>query len=547
MARLQAPSAQETLPPAERDLGFQFSELPYGELEVSSVVDGMLNRVPRDEVPQGSGRVILNGRVRDDWTGRRPGTVIFGPTKPNSNPVLAVITFVGENGTVYFCRLTATSFHVLGANQSIWLAFDIEDEDGAATTFGGAIARFSFAQFFDNLFISDDAQNRLWFVDFVQSKVKRIKGAPRGRYITMFGERIIAANLRRFVGGVRPGSVQWPVNADPFDWEGLGSGNEDLAAQNIGDEITGLFGLERELIILRRRSIWHGTRQPFAAAPFRFLSVIDNIGCDLPHSAVRVPTGLIFADQRTRDVYFYQPGARPQPLGAAVNRDLFDDIGRLDFAQGSYDPFEKEYHLGIATSDGANISRVWVYSLEKEAWTLDIEPEITALGIVSLPGVSPIIDELIGTIDAQFPEPTGAIDDYREAGGLRPALLKGTASGDVILHTPLAGEDYDNCQYRFVFRSPNVGSPLRRRTVKDLSLRIEASLAGDYALGILKTEDPPNYAVVKEGEVPTGRSNLRLPKKSVTGDDLFWELQTNAPGFRLFSWWIRILEKGQQR
>src|SRR5690606_3317636 len=136
----------------------------------------------------------------------------------------------------------------------------------------------------------------------------------RARFITNFGERIVAGYVGLKEGGWRPSGIAWPVNGNPRDWSGLGSGFEDLANQDIGDNISGLFGFEDQMVVLRRKSIVHATRLAFATAPFKFRTIISGVGCDLPYSGAKIPNAIIFADQRTRGVFLYQPGARPQEI-----------------------------------------------------------------------------------------------------------------------------------------------------------------------------------------------------------------------------------------
>jgi hypothetical protein len=439
---------------------------------------------------------------------------------------------------VWIIRVTGTRFHGQQATGS-WHEFTLLDEDGDPATFPGQEIRISFAQYFENLYMADGV-NRIWKVDFNSQTVQKIKGAARPKYITTFAERIVAANVAEFVGGIRPSLVVWPVNADPTDWEGLSSGREDLAANDVGDVISGIFGIKDTMVIVRRRSIVHVTRLPFAQSPFSFRTFIDEIGSDLPYSIARVPGGLIWADQRTREVYLYQPGGAPRPLGAAVNRDLYDDLQNLVKCQGAYDPFEREYHLGINRSDGDGwITKTWVFSLEKNAWQFDDSPEVSCLGVVSFPGTSVAIDDLIGTIDAQ----TGTIDEYGSEGKFIPALLKGTATGEVVEQTYDADDDYDASVFEFEFQSPNMGSISNRRTLKDVEVTADVPTTGSVSIENSNDETASwRNTIIRTISGTAGRSRIRLPRRQITGADLYWRLRATAPGIRLRAWWVRMLE-----
>ena len=546
MARFHAAPTAITQPPGHELEGNSFEALPFGEVEISDVVNGMVNRLPRSQVPQGSAYELKNARIRDDWTGRRPGTGIFGPPGPNSSIVLKMITFVFESGDFVLCRITTTSFHILDATLSTWIPFEILDEDGEPTTFIGQRVGVSFTQYFDKLYLADGI-HKIWEVDFDDQTVQQIEEAPIAKYITTYGNRIIAGNVGFEEGGLRPASLAWSANATPRDWTSVSAGREDLSESNIGDEITGVFATENDLVIIRRTSIWHGSRQPFAGAPFRFTPVIANMGSDLPYSITRVPGGLIYADQRTRDVYFYTPGAAPQGLAKHLNRTIFEDLRDVKFCAGAFDPFEKEYHLGLVTDDTGFIDKVWVYALEYGAWGYDDGPEVSTIGVVSIPGEAIAIQDLIGIIDVQDPPPTGAIDDYGQEGGFFPTLVKGTAEGRVIVQRYAFSTDWNDVNFQFEFQSPNMGSVSKRRTIKDLSLSVDSGM-GSYTLEHSVDRGEWRNSLTTTIPIPVqGRPLLRLPKTQITGNDLYWRLLSTAPGLRIYSWWVRLLEKGRQR
>lgn len=518
--------------------GYSFEQLPEGIIEISDVTGGMVDRLPRDQLPPASFQVVRNARIRDEWCGRRPGTVVFGGPKPDSNPVMKIISFVTEAGDVYLCRIGTTSFHVQ-FSAGLWESFSILDVNGDPSSFDGQ-NRFTFTSFFDDLFLADGV-NPIWHVDFGAFTVQQIPGAPRAKYITTFAERIVAGNVALAVGGVRPATIVYSSNSDPFDWTGPSAGFLDLAANDIGDPITGVFGLEDVMVIMQRKSIAHATRQPFAQNPFRITTITADVGSDIPYSIQRAPGGLVFADQRTREIYYYSPGAAPTPLTRGVNRTLFADLAQLSYAEGAYDPYEKEYHLAIAQAEDTQLTRVWIGNIEKQGvWCYDDSPTISTLGVISFPGSTVSIDELIGTIDSQ----TLAIDEFGGGLGIRPSLLKGTATGELLHQTYDATQDW-NGSFVFELQSQNMGSISRRRTLIDLDLTVENSAAGVCTLE--ESRDQSVWTNTKAITTTTSTKYLRLPRTQLTGNDLYWRLLCSTPGLRLTAWWARVFEKGTQR
>lgn len=513
-----------------------------GLIESPNMLGGMIQNPSRDKLPVNSGRVVVNARTRDDWVGRRPGTAEFGGTKPDSNKVLASITFVSEALDVYICRITASSFYVLNAAGDGWTQYTVTDDEDNPATFP-ADARFSVAQYFDNLYLADGV-NRIWEVNFGYKTVKQIPGSPRPHFICNFAERIIAGHIRKFAGGPRPSRIEWPVNGSVTDWTGEGSGGNDLALEDVGDSISGLVALEDLGLVVRRTSVWGITRQPFNQPIFRFSKLLTGLGCDLPYTIARIPQGAIWADQRTRDIYIFSASQGIQSILKGTNTVIFDDLSRLQFAEGRYDPFEREYHLGVAyNADDNLITRTWVISLKNGSISYDDGPEISTLGIVSVPPAGIAIDDLTGTIDAQ----TGTIDEYGEEGHFTPTLFKGVETGEVLKQSYDASTDWDATNFEFLFESQNLGSLTNRRSLKDLSIR--ALIANSGIVTLEERTEVGTWDVSKDRVIvgSSVKQNLRLPKTGLTGEDLFFQIRTTAPAAKFYSYWVRYLEKAAQR
>jgi hypothetical protein len=525
----------ERLFPERKGEGFSYEGIRDGTLSVEDPTEGMVSSTPRDKRPPGSWLELRNARSRGDWVGRRPGTAAIGG-KPNSLPILNLVTMVNEAGNISVLRLTKDTAH-LSWGAGVWneLNHDLTGEE----------ARFSHTRMFDWLFFAN-GEERIRQLDIQSGTFLQVEEAPRALTVTNFGDRIVAANLREFQGGIRPNSIAWSANSDPFDWTSEGSGVEDLVQGQggYGDPIVRLFGMGTEMIILRRRSIWHASRQAFAAAPFRFAEVVSGIGCDLPHSAVEVEGGIIFADQRTRSVYFYAPGSRPQRISQLNDREVFRDLASLTWAQGAYDPFEKEYHLGLSTSALEPwITKVWVIAVEKGAWSFDDSPMISTISITSLPENLVTIDDLVGTIDGL----TGTIDELNESGVLRPQLYKGTATGEFIEQNYDHDTDWDASGFEFEAVSQNLGSPTQRRTIKDVLVKLRSEIEGSVTLEHSKAGEVWRQGKTTLLDPVLGDQDVRLPKKLTTGPKLYWRITCSSGHPRIYGWWVRVLEKGLQR
>lgn len=540
MAKYDDAPIYRTVPPSRHHPGNRYEKIPVDQIGVEDMLGGMVTTRARTQQPPNSGLVVRNARVRDYWLGRRPGTADY-ITKPDSNPVLKVLTVYLPGNRRFLVRVTDSSMY---SAQSI---------DGWQTLTGSGLtgsARMTHVQFLGYLFLAG-AHHRIMKVDLDANTYEEIEGAPRARFITSFADRVVAANILPETTGAT--KIQWSGNAEPFEWDPLeneSAGEENLISSpsDTGDDISGIFALTEQMVILRERSFWIATRQPIAYAPFRFTPLSTNQGCDLPYSACRVENGVIWADYRTKAVWYWVPGGGPQRLSEPIDDVLYEDLANLTWAEGAYDPFNREYHLGLSTSPSSNeLTKIWVFNFETASWTYDDSPTVTTIGQVAGLDSVVMIDDLVGTIDAQNPTPDGVIDDWETAGVITTGVLKGTSTGEVLHQSYDYDNDWDDTAFEFEFQSPNVGSSLYRRTIQDLMVTVEAPVSGSATLEESNDETTWKNQKVVTITGSTAQQRIGLPRRQISGNELYWRIKTSAPQIRLRSYWLRVLEKFLQR
>lgn len=566
-----------TEPSVARSRGFDLEELPEGTIEVPNLLAGMVTNMPRNETPPNSAEVIKNGRVRGNWCGRRGGYHEVVP-KTDGGRVLHLLLYHSV-GNTHIVKITQDAIYAT-AHAEGWRtilaeeAIAINDLEGTIDSLTGTIddlsqtaelvdapVQFDHAQLIDRLYLAT-VSSRLIEVDFEQETWKRIEGSPNARFVESFAERIIVGNVREKIGGAGPSRIVWSGRLEPENWdatEDISAGQVDLSSSpsDAGDRIAGLFTISDALVILRERSIWHATRNPVAENPFRFRQVVGDHGCDLPRTAVKVGQAavrtefssgqagnqIIFADYRTKGVWSYRPGARPQRISRQIEDQLYQDLESLIWAEAAYDPFKQEYHLGLATDEQNPdvLTKVWIYSLQHNAWSYD-EGEYTALGslltrsdITQIDELQGITNDLAGTIDSLSPE---KIDT--------PGAMRGTSTGEVLYEKAGEVEDYDGVSFQFLYRSPNFGSLQRRRQFQRLVAQMECVTEGDLTFEI--SNDRTNWRRAITKTIPEGdREKMGVRNQNLSGDDLWVRFRTETAGVRLFNYWLKILEKGLHR
>lgn len=523
MARPDAASLGRLIPPEELKPGFSFEDEPHGMVEVQDLSPGMVTAIPRDKRPPGSALIVRNGRVRDDWIGRRPGTVQVG-TKPNTSPVIAIIMLrLGEAITHVF-RITATTIHSIRSTAIGWKPLT-----GSLPPAGEII--IDAAQFLDKLYVTTRI-SKIIEIDPFEMTFAEIAEAGEASFVTNFAERIIAARFRGPDGSTE---LRWSAAAIPTDFTSESAGIENLITNpsDLGDEITGLFSWTQEAVILRERTIWHMARQPFATAPFRFVPVITDLGCDLARTAVRTPFGIVFADQRTNAVWAYAPGSFPQKISTQVQDQILAGLSDSAEHKGAYDPFNKEYHLKLESG------RRWIYSFEKQAWSFDDAPaNLRSIAAVVEVGALVSINQETGFIN----QATGFINDDEPAFRVH-SLVTGLDTGEVLEEDfAVVGDfgDTPGSEFELEFQSQNLGSTSRRRTLKEVLLTLTSD-GGSTTLE--ESKNGTTWPITKTKVLTAVVKKMALRHKQITGDELYWRVKSRAVRFRVREFAVRILEK----
>lgn len=524
------------LKPSDFDVtGFPEEPERGGILEVGDFSPGIYTSPPRASRPVGSATDITNGRIRDDGIERRGG---YPPyiTKPDSNDIIRLIAFHGDQNVNKIVRISVGDIHV-ATTRAAWVQY-------TGTPYS-VFQRTDYAQILDRLYVANP-ERKIVELDFGAETYDEIVdvNAPVCRYITSFAERLVAAYIFDPVDGVLTFGLRWSINADPTDWTGEGSGRENLiqSPSDTGDEITGIFSVSNVMVIMRERSIWHATRQPFALAPFRFTPIITNLGCNMPWSIARVSdeqgrtTGLVFADSNSKGIYAYTPGARPVRLvgSLAVEDQLFTGLVDPELSMGAYDSLNQEYHLGlpIDSSNRPHLGKFWVASMKNNSIVSDDGPIVTSIDAVSDVGTPVVIDDLVGVIDDLL----GVIDGLSGEFIFSPILIK----GDTVDPGQSIFEDESTAgTHEFIWASQDVGSVTRQRIIKQIQLALSASGPGDTT--IEWSRDRVVWTLIKTVADVSTLTKLGI-KKQLKGDRLYWRVRSVAPNFQMTEWWARVQE-----
>jgi len=197
--------------------------------------------------------------------------------------------------------------------------------------------------------------------------------SPRAAQIAIFGNRVVAARVNEWTAGtdpwveevVRLSRLRWCVKNDNSDWDGLGSGFEDLFVPGgHTDEVMGTYPVNDETaIVVSERSMRRLDVTGFLDAPFKFTLLTQELGTLSRYTIRAVPGGVIFLGYD--DVYIIGI-SEIRRIGTRALRDSLRAITNQRLAYGFADQYNSRY---IVTFKEGSTTVVWQYSFLDDGWT----------------------------------------------------------------------------------------------------------------------------------------------------------------------------------
>lgn len=398
-----------------------------------------LNRANR--LGAGHARQIQNFWLDRGVLRSRYGTDNVGSSA--TGPIMAVLNFVSGSGIGFVLRFTTTKLQIWDGTS--WTNV------GSATFTGGTDDYFAYTVFNDSLIFSNGVDG-LWDYNPMLGSLTQIDENINARHLTTIGGRVIASGIPGYES-----RMQWSVKNNSHDWDGIGSGFEDLLSTPGGqvDLLMGVWPISDSVsLMVRSGSVWQVTQTGDPEAPFRFERLYDNLGSRSRYSVDVVPGGIVLLG--TDNVYLLSD-REIQPIGQLIKDTLFNEITDLATIRGVYRPKTADYWL-------ANGDVVYRYSFADKGWTRSKYPfnirwmdetvyhydgetwadatgtwdDATgtwadAHGTAQEPSFYFATDEALGTVIAEDPDST--TDGYTQTGKSAQGLLIQT--GVLLASSPL--------------------------------------------------------------------------------------------------------------
>lgn len=212
---------------------------------------------------------------------------------------------------------------------------------------------------------------KAWTGEVLDSVVDLSADAPRALFVSRLGTRAVAACIDPTgIGPLDPYEIRWSEDGDITGWTSSvnGAGGITLyseAGNDFGGRITGLAPIKLGLLIFRDNSIMLATRTGIGAAPFRFVTLVPNVGTFSPYSIVTTEQGVFFYGT-DKNIHLVDHEGHFATIGTPIHEALRGGTPEGTYGTlftnviGIYDPIFGEYGLFQPSDD-----RYWAFNVRR--------------------------------------------------------------------------------------------------------------------------------------------------------------------------------------
>jgi hypothetical protein len=470
------------------------------------------------DIPTSHLQEAKNLRIKGDKIYKRPGVDYITPIKPRSEPIILYTNFTSFDDTTYFFRFDTTKIYRKGSSD--WVEITGTDYNVDKDT----KVRFTAV---DNRFFFAPANESIMEIDFEGDTYSKLGNAPAYKYIWTFNDRLMGANLYSDTNP-HPALIGWSGNRNYDEWDPLtdiSAGSVPLieSQTDFADPITGGFGFASVALILRERSLWMVQTLPIASSPYSFQVAFPSIGCDIPASATQKRFGIVWYDYRTNQVYDYNIGQSPRPIGDPIKNLLRQTIQDKNLVQGAYDAINDRYHL-LVRSPVSNIATVFVYNYETESWTHDEIRNICRVFSLNGGNLPLMISDLVGMRGDLM----GMISDLVIDEQAEPNIYYGCRGGDLYEESILFDDDFSGA-FESVIVSKKFSIP-SDVIINKLTWKVNCTREGTILLEYSKNN--LNWVMLRNVHLTEG-NHIITALKQITASEFVWRLTIQDGSFEI--------------
>lgn len=344
----------------------------------------------------------------------------------------------------------------------------------------------------------------------------------------------------RILASIKGTTVQWSVKFDHTDWDGLGSGYEDLLSAPGGrpDKQTAIVPISDEAAYcVRSNSVWQMGNTGDFDSPFSFSQLFAGIGSKLPATVARIARGFIAVGDNGQ-VWQVTPEGY-EDISFQVSDEFkvpVVDQGRMS---ASFDFKFSEYRVVIPGENSLAAQKVMRYSILNKAWTEDVYP----FPIRSIAYSQVLTDDVV-TLGAGVRYP-GCI--YAMADDARWVVKDDPAENDSLTRDVNYAGVRVGSGFRLESGDVKVGDPIYRQEFAELICWYESAqpvtLNFDYSYdgGVVW-----NLASQRIAPATAGRAKPINVERTADRDHMQFSLNSEAvPTFRMISFQAMMRQGGR--
>lgn len=515
---------------------------------------GMVTSIDPADIKDEACQLLLNERTRFDKPSRRVGSILATPPKPNTSAVIRLAYVALPDGATDFdVRITPSTVHFKALNGA-W-----QNATGGILH-GGVTDRISDAVIIlptgpPYYVFANNGVNEIQKVDFAGVTFGDLRAgagvSTKYRYITGFYNRIWGFAL----AGVNECQLGWSGdgNITVFDPAvDSTAGNTPLidSPDDETDFIKGGFGFTNIMLILRQRSIWHGTKLPIPTNPVSFYAAIPGIGCDCPYSARVTTEGIAWVDTATGTVWSYTPGKWPEPIGRPIEKSLINAIADPNLVFASYNRANFEYTVCIAQPSSTDVL-CYTYNFRNNSWVVDNQPGVTAIADMKYGAGGLSISQLVGTISGL----QGTIQDLGK-GQTFNTRLYGRQDGEILIEHPAAtmdGQTSPGDTSGVAFESDIISKSFELAYADEIIAKVRidyiCQVAGNMSLWYSKSGGLDNDWILAKtiSITPSSAKKMFMFKKGIKTSRFAWKLSSTLGQFDVTKYEVHYFPGAEAR
>lgn len=284
--------------------------VPYQPFPIKEFRSGISTYMEPWIRPADAFQPLVNAYIYRGTVNKRAGMSQFGNTVADTNPIMGIMQYIQQDGTIKLLVATTVNLYLYNAGANTFGAV------GSPPTFTGNITNFFN---WTNWQPTSAATPKLWMCnnkdavtsyDGTNANQPTITIDGSGTTITtaldvkVYKQRLLLIRPTLSSGGVQNQSIYWSAQFDPTTWRVDLAGQGGFLTAPTGDIIQSAEFVRDDLIVFFTKSTWVFRFTGIQAQPFQWIKLNDSKSTNAPYGSISYDerctsvgnTGLIACD-----------------------------------------------------------------------------------------------------------------------------------------------------------------------------------------------------------------------------------------------------------